>query len=72
VTAAGPCGPSLPPYSATAYNNNQNKRKSINGYLYLFKGELISWSLKRQQIIPLLFTEAEYIAAVKTAKEGVY
>jgi hypothetical protein len=59
-------------YTDADWAGDQNERKFTSGYLYLFKGGPISWSLKRQPIIALLSTEAEYIAAVEAAKEGVH
>ena len=59
-------------YTDADWAGDQNERKSTSGYLYLFKGGPISWSSKRQPIIALSSTEAEYIAAVEAAKEGVH
>ena len=44
----------------------------ISGYSFHYSMGLISWSSKRQGIIALLSTEAEYIAETHVAKEGIW
>ena len=41
------------------------------GYAYLFGHGVISWRLKKQQIITLSTIKAEYIAQAHAAKEGL-
>ncbi|XP_073407531.1 uncharacterized protein [Dendrobates tinctorius] len=38
-------------------------KKSTSGYLFLLSGRPISWTSKKQSIVTLLTTEAEYVAA---------
>ena len=47
-------------------------RKAIPGYAFLLNGGAILWSSKKQEIIALLMTEAEYVATTHTAKEGLW
>lgn len=50
---------------------SQPHRHSISAYIYL-AGRAISWSSKKQSIIALSSTEAEYIAQTNTAREAVW
>ena len=45
---------------------------SISGYLFHYGLSLILWSSKKQSIIALSSTEAEYIAETHAAKEGIW
>ena len=45
---------------------------SILGYSYHFGIGAVTWSSKKQHIIALSITEAEYIAQTHTAKEGIW
>ena len=47
-------------------------RKAISGYAYLIDGAAMSWSFKQQEIIALLTTEAEYMAATHATKEALW
>lgn len=49
----------------------QEGRCPISGYAYLLGGA-ISWSAKRQDIVTLLTTEAEYIALTHASKEAIW
>ena len=51
---------------------SQADRHSISGYVFRFHGGAVSWSSKKQPIIALSTTEAEYIAATHAAKEMVW
>ncbi|GBE89190.1 hypothetical protein SCP_1502130 [Sparassis crispa] len=46
-------------------------RKVFSGYAFLIDGGAVSWSSKRQEIIALSTTEAEYVAATHAAKEAL-
>ena len=50
----------------------QKDRHSISGYLFYFGQGVISWSSKRQHIIVLSSTKAEYIAQMHTTKEVLW
>jgi hypothetical protein len=47
-------------------------RFAITGYAYLLNGGAISWSSHKQELITLSTTEAEYVTATQTAKEGIW
>ena len=50
----------------------QKDRHSISGYSYHIGKGAISWSSKKQQIVALSTTEAEYIAQSHAAKEALW
>ena len=51
---------------------NQQDRHSIAGYAYLFGCGVVSWSLKKQQIVALSTIEAEYMAQAHAVKEALW
>ena len=50
----------------------QKHLHSISGYLFRMGAGAISWSSKKQHIVALSSTEAEYIAQMHTAKEVLW
>ena len=48
------------------------ERKSTSGYTFTVCGGLVSWRSKRQEIVALSSTEAEYIALSLAAQELVW
>jgi hypothetical protein len=50
----------------------QEHRKAISGYAFLIDGGAVSWAAKRQEIVALSTTEAEYVAATHAAKEAIW
>ncbi len=48
---------------------SQEHRHSISGFACLINGGAVSWSSKKQSVIALSTTEAEYISATNTTKE---
>ena len=51
---------------------SQEHRHAITGYVYILDGGAISWASKKQELVTLSTTEAEYVAATHAAKEGVW
>lgn len=47
-------------------------RKAISGYAFLIDGGAVSWSSKKQEIIALSTTEAEYVATTHASKEALW
>lgn len=47
-------------------------RHAISGYVFQIDGSTVSWSAKRQDIIALSTTEAEYVATTHAAKEAIW
>lgn len=59
-------------YSDASYAEDVIDRKSVTGLVYIMNGGAILWKSKRQPIVSLSSTEAEYIALTSTMKEGVW
>lgn len=59
-------------YCDSDYANCTKTRRSTTGYVIMFTGGPISWCSKRQPIVSLSSTEAEYIAAADCVKECLY
>jgi len=55
-----------------ANHASQYHRHSISGYVFLVNGGMASWSSKRQPIVALSTTEAEYVAAAHSVKEVLW
>ena len=47
-------------------------RKAISGFVFIVNRGAVSWSAKRQEIISLLTTRSEYIAATYAAQEALW
>lgn len=59
-------------YSDSDWASEIDKRRSCSGYVVIMSGAAICWSSKRQSIVALSSTEAEYIALSATACEIVW
>lgn len=62
----------LQAYCDSDYAGDEDTRRSTTGYLILFCGGPISWCSRRQPIVALSSTEAEFIAAAECCKELLY
>jgi hypothetical protein len=51
---------------------SEENRRAISGYAFLIDGGAISWSSKKQEIVSLSTTEAEYVVMTHAAKEAVW
>ena len=47
-------------------------RHAISGYVFIINGAAVAWSTKRQEIVSLSTTEAEYVAFTHASKEAIY
>ena len=54
-------------YTDSDYVGDQDDRKSTSGYVFLMSSGAISWSSKKQPVVTLSTTEAEFIAAASSA-----
>ncbi|MCH81846.1 copia-type polyprotein, partial [Trifolium medium] len=54
-------------WSDSDYAGDLNDRKSTSGYVFMLSSGAISWSSKKQPIVTLSTTEAEYVAAASCA-----
>jgi len=57
---------------ADADGSMHEDQKAISGYAFLINGGAVSWSMKKQDIISLSTTEAEYVAATHAANEALW
>jgi hypothetical protein len=51
---------------------SQDHRRAISGYVFMVDGGAVSWLSKKQEIVTLSTTEAEYVAATHAVKEAVW
>lgn len=59
-------------YTDSDYAGDVETRKSTSGFVIMYCGRPISWCSKKQSVIALSSTEAEYIAAAECCKEILY
>jgi len=59
-------------YTDSDYAGDVEDRKSTSGYVFSLSGGVISWSSKKQPVVALSTTEAEYIAAAYYATQGIW
>ncbi|CAL2278979.1 unnamed protein product [Prunus armeniaca] len=59
-------------YTDSDYAGDQEDRKSTSGYVFLFSSGAVSWSSKKQPIVTLSTTEAEFITAASCACQVVW
>ena len=58
-------------YFDAAYMDNTNDRHSTMGYMFFVGGSPVSWMSKKQRVVALSTTEAEYLAGTEATKEAV-
>ncbi|XP_067208508.1 uncharacterized protein [Linepithema humile] len=59
-------------FSDADWASDVDKRRSCTGYIFLMCKGAISWMSKRQQIVVLSSTEAEYMALSATIQEALW
>lgn len=59
-------------FTDSDFAGDWNDRKSTSGYLVRWDGAAITWSSKKQSIVALSSTEAEYVAAAACACQVVW
>ena len=59
-------------YTGSDYAGDLEDRKSTSGYLFCYKGCLVSWNSSKQKTVSLSSTEIEYIALANAAKEALW
>ena len=61
----------LQSYVDTNYTGDLDQRKFMMGYVFVAVECVISWKAELQEIVALLTTEVEYMAAIETSKEAL-
>lgn len=59
-------------YCDSDFAEDEIDRKSISGYVIMYKGGTIAWATRKQQITVTSSTEAEFVSACAMVKELVY
>ena len=63
---------SLLRYMDSEYAGDINTKKSTRGYIFMAAGAPINWAFRKQQIVTLSFTEAEYVALTEALQEALW
>ena len=59
-------------YTDSDYAGDLEDRKSTSGFLFVLSSGAVSWSLKKQPVVTLSTTEAEFITAASCACQAVW
>jgi hypothetical protein len=59
-------------WSDSDYAGDLDDRKSTTGYVFMYGNGAVSWSSKKQAIVTLSTTEAEFVAAASCACQAVW
>ena len=59
-------------YADADWTGDATTRKSTSGYMFSLSGATVPWKSKRQTVIALSSTEAEYIALCLAAQEAIW
>lgn len=59
-------------YTDSDYAADLNDRKSTSGYVFMLNSGAVSWSSKKQLIVTLSTTEAEFVVAVACACQVIW
>jgi len=59
-------------YTDSDYPGDLDERKSTSGYVFLLSSAAVSWSAKKQPVVCLSTTEAEFIAAAAYACQAIW
>ncbi|XP_034197107.1 secreted RxLR effector protein 161-like [Prunus dulcis] len=59
-------------FSDSDYAGDLEDRKSTSGHVFMLSSGAVSWSSKKQQVVTLSTTEAEFIAAASCACQAVW
>jgi len=59
-------------YTDSDFAGDLNERKSTSGYVFTLAGAAVLWKSKKQSLVSLSSTEAEYIACSGAIQEGIW
>ncbi|XP_052487930.1 secreted RxLR effector protein 161-like [Gossypium raimondii] len=66
------CTHELMAYTNSDYARDLSDRKSTSGYVFMLSGGAVAWASKKQPVVTLSTTEAEYVAAASCACQSVW
>ncbi|GAA0163302.1 transmembrane signal receptor [Lithospermum erythrorhizon] len=69
---AGCRGRDLEVYTDSDYAGDMDDRKSTSGYVFKFSSGAVAWTFKKQPIVSLSTTEAEFIAATVCTCQAIW
>ncbi|XP_031272083.1 secreted RxLR effector protein 161-like [Pistacia vera] len=59
-------------YTDSDYVGDVEDRKSTSGYVFMLGSEAVAWSSRKQPIVTLSTTEAEFVAAAACASQAIW
>jgi len=62
----------LEAYTDSDYAGDTEDRRSTSGYVFLLSGGAVAWSSRKQPVVTLSTTEAEYVAAAACACHSIW
>ena len=66
------CEAELSAYTDSDYARDIDDRKSTSGYVFMMSGGAVAWASKKQPVVTLSTTEAEYVAAAFCASQCIW
>ena len=59
-------------YTDNDYARDQDVRKTTSRYVFMLSSGAVSWSLKKQHVVTLSTTKAEFIVAISCACQAIW
>lgn len=59
-------------YTDASFADDPDMRRLMTGWVFMMCGALISWCSKKQSLVTLSTTEAEYVSACKATQEAIW
>lgn len=59
-------------YTDSGYAGDIDDSRSTSGYVFMLSGGAVAWASRKQPIVTLSTTEAEYVAAATCACQAVW